>query len=135
MPLEFQIDQKHRLVRVRAHGVMKMEDLWNYQAEVWSGQNMTGYDELVDMSDVTKIDSPSSDRIRALAELAAKADKPGPPSRLAIIAPSPLTFGMGRMYEGYRDGVPGSTKQVGVFRTRAEALEFLARPKAAEPRK
>ncbi len=135
MPLDYQIDQKHRLVRVRAHGVMNLEDLWKYQEEVWAGQDMTGYDELVDMSAVTKIDSPSSDRMRALAELAAKADKRGPPSRLAIIAPSPLTFGMARMYEGYRGGVPGSTKQVGVFRTRAEALEFLARPKPAERRK
>ncbi len=135
MPLDYHIDQKNRLVRIRGHGVLNVDDLWNYQEKVWSGNAVAGFDELVDMSDVEKIDAPTGDRVKALAEMAAKSDAISPPSRLAIVAPSPLAFGLGRMYEAYRSGVPGSTKQVGVFRTRAEALAFLVRPKAAEQRK
>ncbi len=134
MPLDFQIDPKHRLIRLRASGLLKIEDLWAYQEKVWSGNEVAGFDELVDMSDVQKIEAPSGDRVKALAELAAKSDA-GHPSRLAIVAPSPLAFGLGRMYEAYRSGVPGSTKQVGVFRTRVDALSFLGQPRAAEPRK
>jgi len=134
MSLDCQIDQKQRLVRVRAHGILTVDDLWGYQRQMWSGTDLAGYDELVDMSDVEKIDSPSGDRVKALAELAAKSDATGPPSRLAIIAPSPLAFGLARMYEAYRGGVAGSTKQVGVFRTRDKALEFLRRgERAGEP--
>jgi hypothetical protein len=52
-------------------------------------------------------------------------DPSSPASKLAIVAPEDLAFGLGRIYEAYREANDQSTKRVGVFRSRAEAMKFL----------
>jgi hypothetical protein len=52
-------------------------------------------------------------------------DAPGTSSRFAIVAPDALAFGLGRMYQAYRELRSGGAKQVAVFRTRGEAFAFL----------
>ncbi len=47
------------------------------------------------------------------------------PSRFAIIAPGDLAFGLGRMFQAYREGEKQSTKHVKVFRNLEAALAFL----------
>jgi hypothetical protein len=46
-------------------------------------------------------------------------------SRFAIVAPTDIAFGLGRMFQAFREMDRSSTKQVGVFRTMEEALSFL----------
>ena len=113
-------------------GTLTDEEVFGYHREVWSRKEVAGYDELIDMSRVGHIALPSAQRVRDLAETSAKDDGPGP-SRLAVVAPSDLAFGLGRMYQTRRAQDPRSTKQVGVFRTMAEALEFLRMDHAPEP--
>jgi hypothetical protein len=125
MPITYEIDHKRRLVDAKADGLMSDEDVFAYQREVWSRGDLAGYGEIVDMSAVEHVALPSIDRIRELAELAARSDADNPGSKLAIIAPRDFAFGLGRMYETYRDLQAGSTKPVGVFRTRREALDYL----------
>jgi hypothetical protein len=86
---------------------------------------VAGYNELMDMSDVMQIALPSIERVRDLAKLSASMDVDKSGSKFAIVAPADLAFGLGRMYEMYRDLQSQSTKQVGVFRTLKEAWEFL----------
>ena len=86
---------------------------------------MSGYDELVDMSEVEQIALPSVGRVRTLARLSATMDPSSPSSKLAIVAPEDLAFGLGRVYEAYRELNAQSTKRVGVFRSLADALTFL----------
>jgi hypothetical protein len=52
-------------------------------------------------------------------------DQPRTSTKFAIVAPDDLAFGLGRMYGAYRRLDERSTKEVGVFRTVAEALAFL----------
>lgn len=125
MPIEHRIDQERRLVRVRVHGTLTDEEVFGYQREVWSRPDVEGYDELVDMTDVEHIALPSSGRVQDLASLSASMDTRSRASRLAVIAPSDTAFGIGRMYQTYRELDPRSTKEIGVFRTRSEALAFL----------
>src|SRR5262249_11384908 len=98
---------------------------FGYQREVWSRPDVRGYDELVDMTAVEEIEQPSAARIRELASLAAGMDAPDVPSKFAIVAPATIAYGLGRMFEVYREMDPRSTKEVSVFRTREEALAFL----------
>ena len=123
MPIEFSIDHEKRLVRAKGRGTLSDEDVFSYQRNVWA--EVAGYDELMDMSEVNQIALPSMDRVRDLAKLSASMDAEKAASRFAIVAPFDLAFGLGRMYEMYRDLQAQSTKQVGVFRTLKEALEFL----------
>jgi hypothetical protein len=124
-------------VLARGRGILTDEDIFGYQREVWSRSEVSGYDELVDMSEVEQIVLPSADRIRELARLSASMDPRSSESKLAIIAPDDLAFGLSRMYETYRGLNDRSTKQTQVFRSLAAAWTFLGLeadcPPAAKP--
>jgi hypothetical protein len=125
MPIAWRLDATHRLITAAGHGVLTDDDVFGYQREAWSRPEVLGYDELIDMTRVTEIVMPSRERVRDLAALAAAMDGAAPASRLAIVAPLNLAFGLGRMFQAYRELDPRSTKKVGVFRTLDEALAFL----------
>jgi hypothetical protein len=130
MPIQYEIDHERRLVRARVSGVLTDDDIFGYQRDAWSRPEVAGYDELVDMSAVIRIALPSIQRMKDLARLSAEMDAHGHPSRFAIVAPGDIAFMLGRLYKVFR-GLASGTKRVGVFRTEAEADEFLRRP--AEP--
>jgi len=109
MPIDYHIDHAHRLVVARGHGVFGDEDVFSYQHKVWSRPEVIGYDELIDMTAVEEIAIPSTKRIPELAELAA----------------NDLAFGLGRMFEVYRNLHSRSTKKMQVCRTMREAYAFL----------
>lgn len=126
MPIEYTIDHAQRLVRATGRGTLTGEDIFGYQKDVWSRPEVSGYDELMDMTDIEKIDLRSVDHLKQLAGLSASMDTTSSQSKFAIVAPGDYAFGLGRMYESYRRLEGRSTKQVGVFRSLDEALAFLA---------
>jgi hypothetical protein len=125
VPIIYRIDSERRLVWAKCHGAFTSQDALAYQREVWSRPEVARFAELIDMTEVVQIVQPSTDRIRALAHESAAMDGPGEGSRLAIVAPGHLAFGLGRMYQMHRQLEPGSRKAVGVFRTLPEAIAFL----------
>ena len=125
MPIAHRVDHKRRLVVAAAYGTVTAEDLFAYQREVASRPDAAGYDELVDMTPAAHIAAEESTRARDLASLAASTDQPDVTTRFAIVAPTDLAFGLGRMYQSYRENERRTTKQVGVFRTMEEACRFL----------
>jgi len=125
MPIDYRIDHERKLVLAKGHGTVTDQDVFGYQRDVWSRDDTAGYDELVDMSEVEHIALPSVDRVRQLASLSADMDAPSLASKLAIIAPQNVAFGLGRMYATYRQMEARSRKHVEVFRSRGKALAFL----------
>lgn len=135
MPIDYYIDHSRRLVVARGSGTLTESEVFGYQREVWSRPNVTGYDELVDMSEVMEIAVPTSasNSFQQLATEAASMDPPETAAKFAIVAPEQLAFGLGRMYKAYRELAPSSTKQVEVFRTLVEAMLFLGIETLEEP--
>ena len=131
MPIEHEVDHKHRLVLAKGRGVLTSGDVLGYQHGVWSRAEVAGYDELMDMSDVEEIDLPSLESVRELAQLSASMDADAPPSRFAIVAPKDFAFALGRLYEAHRSLDARSRKTVNVFRTVEEALAWLGSNPAA----
>ena len=86
MPIDFAIDHERRLVTAKARGTLTHEDILGYQKDVWSRPEVNGYDELVDMSQVAKIDLQSIERVREVAKLSAGMDTSSSASRFAIVA-------------------------------------------------
>jgi hypothetical protein len=86
---------------------------------------VAGFQELVDMTDVDRIVLIAAERVRQLAALSADMDVCTPATKFAIVAPQDFEFGLGRMYAAYRELDCKSTKEVQVFRTIKEALEWL----------
>lgn len=125
MPIAYRVDHKLRLIVAVAHGTLTVDDLFAYQREVASQSDAEAYDELVDMTPVTRLVPGPSPRARDLASLAASTDRPDVRSRFAIVAPSDLAFGLARMYQSYRESDARTTKDVSVFRTIAEAQAHL----------
>jgi hypothetical protein len=122
MALEYQIDYQHRLVIVQAHGILTNNDVFTYQQEVWSQATVSGYDELIDMSDVGRIVFPQINQLKALAALSASTDVHTSTSKTAIVAPGALAFGIARMYKTYRELNEQTNKLVNVFRIHEEAM-------------
>jgi hypothetical protein len=125
MPIEYRIDHNRRLVLAEGRGVLSDEDVFEYQRAVWLRAEVAGYDELMDMRMVERINVASADRVGQLAALSASMDV-GRASKFAIVAPQDLAFGLGRMYQTFRGLEESSTKEVGVFRTLDEAMAFLS---------
>lgn len=128
MPITFRVDHERGLVVARGYGTFTDSDAFGYQCAAWSGREVVGYDELVDMTHVTDIALPSVDRVQDLASVAAHMDLASAPSRFAIVAPGDLAFGIGRMFQAFREVQKRSTKEVKVFRSLADALAFLKIP-------
>lgn len=126
MPISYRIDRNARRVIATASGILTDEDVFGYQRDAWSRADVTGFDEIVDMTDVNNVELPvpSSDRMRALAAESADMDTPRA-SRFAIVAPGDLAYGLGRMYAVYRETDRRSTKTVRVFRTMDDAVAWL----------
>jgi hypothetical protein len=127
MPLEHQVDHARRRVVAKARGTLSDDEIFGYQRDVWSRPELRDYDELVDMSEVEHVAIPGSHRVSDLASLSAGMDSPAGNSRFAIVAPKDLEFGLGRMYQAYRELDERSRKQVSVFRSMEEALAWLDR--------
>jgi len=125
VPFDVRIDPEHKRVIATGRGSMAPEDFFEYQRSVWSSGELSGYDEVVDMTAVTAVGEPSPDAIRDLSALAASMDPGAASGKLAVVAPADLVFGLARMYQTFRSLNPQSTKQVSVFRTMAEALAWL----------
>jgi hypothetical protein len=125
MPIVYWIDHERRLVMAQGHGIFTREDILGYQHAIRSRPELATYNELMDMSAVEYIALASTERIRELAWRSAGMDVHAQPLRFAIVAPNDLAFGLGRMYEAYRSLDDRSTKQVGVFRSLADAFAFL----------
>jgi hypothetical protein len=84
-----------------------------------------GYNEPIDMTGVSRIEFGSADRVSDLAKLSGRMDAPDSPSKLAILATTNEQFGLGRMYETYRQLDKKGNKEVRVFRIRRDALQWL----------
>ncbi len=66
---------------------------------------------ILDLSRVTKIDM-ASHQIQNLAWAAASMDEKTSNSRLAIVAPADLSFGLSRMFQTHRELNPPSGRQI-----------------------
>ena len=124
MSIAYRVDHDARVVVAVGQGILTEAELFEYQREVWSRPDVAGYSELGDLSRVTGIDMASG-QIRTLARTAASMDEQTSNSRLAIVAPADLLFGLSRMFQTHRELSPQSARDVGVFRTIEEALAFL----------
>ena len=125
MPISYAIDHERRLITATLSGILTEEEIFGYQREAWSRPETRGYNELIDMSAVTEVERASADRMVALAELSSSMDPPAS-SKLAIVATTNSHFGLGRMYQAYRENARNSTKVIRVFHSSQEAMGWLA---------
>jgi len=131
MPISYRIDHERRLVEATAHDFLSDAEIFKYQRETWSRPEIAGYNELIDMSRVTVAEFVSINRLKELVNLSASMAALLPTSKQAIVAPDDTYFGLGRIYKNYYDLGTNGAKEIGVFRSREEALNWLASASAS----
>jgi|SRR5579863_5795123 len=135
MPIEYKVYHQEHLVVARCHGRLTWQDMFEYQQTAWARPDLSGYSELVDLTDVTELVMPEVGKAQELANLSASMDNRKTASRFAIFAVTELQFAMGRLYSAWRNEDHRTSKQTQVFRSLPEALEWLGlkfMPKDAE---
>jgi hypothetical protein len=135
MPITYRVDHEAKVVLAEGTGTVTDDDVFGYQREVWSRSDVRGYNELVDVSAVKHVKLPSAQRVRDLAEVSAEMEaQAGAAKRFAIVATSPIVYGLSRMFQTYREMDKRNKTQVKVFRNRQEALAFLGIGSPADQR-
>jgi hypothetical protein len=135
MPITYRVDHEVKVVFAEGTGTVTDDDVFGYQREAWSRPDVRGYNELVDVSAVKHVKLPSAQRVRDLAELSAEMEaQAGEAKRFAIVATSPIVYGLSRMFQTYREMDQRNRTQVKVFRNRQEALAFLGIGSPADQR-
>jgi len=133
MPIRYQIDNVNRLVVTTGHGMLTDQEVFEYKQSVWSLPVVAGYDELIDLRDVKRLDVPTAERLRELARLSAAMDV-RIPSKVAIVANDRITTEIARTYQVLRKLDRRSTRRVSVFLTVEQAAHWLRPPPKKSPR-
>ena len=125
MPIDYRIDRRKRTVFVTPRGLLTHAGMVAYQEEVWTRSDVSGYDELIDMSVVDRLDLRSPDQILELAARSAGMDAGKPRSKMAIVATDKLHAALGRMYGASRKESPSNRREIEVFQSLDAALAWL----------
>ena len=127
MPATYKIDRVNRVVLSTATGIFTSEDAWNQINQLLADPEFSPtFGQLLDFSTVGPMNLTPAE-IKHLAEVALFA----PSSRRAFVSPTPLLYGLARMYAAQRE-ILGDTG-IGIFRTMEEAREWLGLEKTKRP--
>jgi hypothetical protein len=120
MPWSYEIDKERRLVITTAWEVLTHAEVLEHQRRLTSDPNFNrDFFQLLELSRVTEIREENT----FLPEIC----RPhifSRRSRRAVVAASPLTFGLSRRFISMREAM-GGAEQMQVFKDRDEALQWL----------
>ena len=113
-------------VLVVVSGAISMKEMMNF-ISTHRGGDQRAYAFLFDVSAATA--TLSGNEMRQLAAFAADESRKSPMGAVAFISSDPYAYGLGRMYQSY--SAAEGRRSVGVFRTMAEAQNWLAHLKSS----
>ena len=121
MPFKFLIDRNRRLVTTVATGEVTLVEAKAYQDQIRNNVDFDPlFDQFIDLSDVTEI-AMLSDELLSLAER----NPLSCTSRIALVAPKALTFGISRMLQAFNE-FSAAASSMAVFYDFPSAMRFLA---------
>ena len=119
MPAVYRIDTSIPMIFSRAHGEITEADVLDHARRLSADADFQpGYNQLVDLLDITKIILSVAD-MHVIARRTAIFNEQ---SRRAIIARKDAVYGMARMYQMLRDEGP---EEIMVFRDMPDARRWL----------
>jgi hypothetical protein len=122
MPIAHHYDAELRTLFVEFSGEVSEAELVDVARKLASDPAIPpGHRELVDLTGIRNTDV-SSATLRRVAYIYAEADQRPEESRVAIVAPADLYYGLSRMYEAFREP---SRLVIRVFRDLPEARTWL----------
>jgi hypothetical protein len=123
--ITFIISPQDRIRTARYRGTVDDESLLAaYVGLITAPDFDPAVDDIVDLRDVSNLDI-THEGMRRLVARVAELDILGFRTRVALVAPTTVAFGMGRMYELLRGTVRNTTEDIRVFREFDEAVRWL----------
>lgn len=119
MPATFLVDVERRIIFLRLSGVVTEEELFTTAKAANNDERAKegGFDRLIDLSETSQL-KISSEGVRRLAEVTREFVV----GHRALVATSPVTFGIARMWEQNLLLPPDHSR---VFDNLPDAMEFL----------
>ena len=125
MPFTYRIDSVQKTVFVWLHGRVTGHDVRGYRTALMADPEWKpGFHRLVDLSEITKLETPTADVRQVAQEGKALADRFGE-GKVAILAPRDFLYAMARMFQVFEENPDTSLE---VFRDRQSAFEWLGLP-------
>lgn len=129
MPLTYQLDPTRRRITTVAAGILTDADVAAYKTAILADERIgTDWSELADVRGIERFDVTAAG-VRTLVQLDMAHTAGRPPTRVAIVAPADVVFGMARMYQQSNSRGPD---MVGVFRA-LDAAEAWLEKKSITP--
>src|SRR5262249_31216194 len=125
MPWKYEIDEEQRLVITTAWGVLTGEEIREHRRQLRNDARFhRSFFQLLDFTRVTGMNIGTM-TVRELSRDHTFSRN----SRRAFVAPSPLAYGMSRMFISIRE-VSGGAEEMQVFKNRNKAMQWLSIPKS-----
>ncbi|HEX6944330.1 MAG TPA: hypothetical protein VF128_15485 [Gemmatimonadaceae bacterium] len=123
MPVTFLVDVERRVIFLRLWGVITQEELFAAGRDANNDERAKGgFARLINLAEATEL-KISSEGVRRLAEVAREFSV----GKRALVATSPVTFGIARMWEQNLLLPPDHSR---VFDNLPDAMEFLGLDRA-----
>lgn len=128
MPVKHFIDKANEIIVTTWEGSANDADLIKamraYQEDIQGHPDNVNYNELLDFSEVSDIDV-TIEGVKSVGRIAAETDQENAHRKLAIVAPTNLTYYFARMYKTLRSLPRKSSKDVKIFTDTSDAAEWL----------
>lgn len=121
MTIQYRYDPDVDVLFVNMSGEVTDLDLIDYAEKILSEELEDQNDDFIDLTDVTTV-SVTGRGLRKTVGVLERGGRASNPGRVAVVAPSDVTFGMARMLQAFRSESP---IEVRVFRVASEAREWM----------
>ena len=102
-----------------------IEAIQKYQKDIQANTEYKHYNELVNFSN-TKSIKLTTEGIMSLGKIAASTDQSENAKKLGFVVRNNLAFGLVRMYQAYRSFEKNSNKEIRVFKSEKDALDWVS---------
>jgi hypothetical protein len=123
MPLRVEVDLENGVILAFGQGVVTDQDLLDYVQEYLGGRELSGFNELFDLSEADVRDLTYSG-LSAVAAAAAATDPDQDPVKIAILVSETRGMGVSRLYQSIRES-KGGRRHTRVFWDPTECREWL----------
>ncbi len=123
MPLHVEVDAEKKVILASGEGVVTDQDLLDYVQEYLGGRELSGFNELFDLSGADVRDLTYSG-LSAVAAAAAATDPAHRPVKIAILVSETRGMGVSRLYQSLRES-KGGRRHTRVFWDPMECREWL----------
>jgi hypothetical protein len=129
MPIHFEWDLERRLLRTTMTGNVTEAEFMQYIRDIWQRPDRAAFHEIADCRTMNPRAMTPEVMLRA-TQLSIELNRERKFFRVAFVVAGKLGYGVGRMYETYRESAPTATR---MFTSMEDAERWIEESKDQDP--